>query len=275
MTGEQRELSGRDTARPLAALAAGLLLALLAAAMVAIPAAEAAVARVGPTSGVNGFPLWYQDATGLRLDLCLDQGLEPADPTAEPGLCLTGLNDPDAPPTIGNMADVEAFWWQGEASVERRAGGRALLVLAAEAAFANEEAVDGDQVSFGRIRVRVDNLRPNTAYTVTHPYGVMRLRSDAAGVINVTRDVGCAATPCNFAAALRSPVFRSFLRWDPRVGANAPAGHIGDPDRLHRVVGSPRGTNLFRIEGPSAGGRGTGVNRVQTNLFSIQGRRAN
>ena len=272
----RRELTGggRDATRTLLALAVGLLLSLLAATVASIPAAEA-VARVGPTSQVNGFPLWYQDATGLRLELCLDQGVEPADPNAAPGLCLTGLNNPDAPPTLDNWADVEAFWWQGEASIERRAGGRALLVLAAEAAFANEQAVDGDQISFGRIRVRVDNLRPNTAYTVTHPYGVMRLRSDATGVINVSRDVGCAVTPCNFAAALRSPVFGSFLRWDPRFGAPAPAGHIGDPTRLHRVVGSPRGTNFFRIDGPGAGGRGTSINRVQTSLFSIQGRRAN
>ncbi|HEX2728592.1 MAG TPA: hypothetical protein VHM16_02490 [Rubrobacteraceae bacterium] len=228
---------------------------------------------------MNGFPLWYQDANGRRLDLCLDEGVDAG------GLCLTGLNNPAAPPTIDNFADVEAFYWVGDAGIERRAGGLARLRLAAEAAFANDPAADGDQITFGRVRVRIDNLRPNTVYTITYPYGVMKLRSDGTGVINVTRDIGCAAVPCNFGVALRSPVFQSFLRWDPNVGRPAPAGHLGDPAIDHRVVGSPfdsnaarpglQPANFFRIEGPGAGGRGTGIDRVQTNLFSIQGRLAN
>ena len=30
--------------------------------------------KVGPTSGGNGFPVWYKDSNGTRLELCLDVG---------------------------------------------------------------------------------------------------------------------------------------------------------------------------------------------------------
>lgn len=267
MNAERKGLLGREgfAVRPLTALAVGLLLAVLTVAAAFASQAEA-VPRTGPISADNGFPVWYQDAKGLRLELCLDEGVDAG------GLCLTPLNDPAAPPTLDNFGDVEAFWWVGDSRMSNiGVGGQGLarLRMAAEAAFANEAAVDGDQITFGRIRVRIDNLRPNTSYKITHPYGVMNLRTDGTGVINVTRDVGCVVTPCNFDRALRSPVFDGFLRWN----RNAPAGHVGDPAIDHRVVGSPNGTNFFRIEGPNVGGRGDNVQ--QTDLFSIAGRRAN
>ena len=44
--------------------------------------------------------------------------------------------------------------------------------MAAEAAFASGEvAKPGDQVSFGRIRVRMDGMTPLATYHVTTPYG--------------------------------------------------------------------------------------------------------
>jgi len=217
--------------------------------------AYAAVARVGPTSAATGFPVWYQDATRQRLELCLDG----------PPLCLTDRADLTAP-------EGEAFWWAAEADINRRGapGGTAQLVLAAEAAFASNKA--DSQISFGRVRVRVDDLRPNTAYSVTYPYGVHTLRSNDLGVINFNRDIGCAGANCDFSRALNSEVFASFLRWDPNVGAAAPTGYLGNPNRPHAVVGSPNGTNFFRIEGPDAGGRGSGIDTVQTSRFFVQGK---
>ena len=48
-----------------------------------------------------------------------------------------------------------------------------------------------------------------------------------------------------------------------------PTGFIGNPAVTHKVIGSPCGTNIFRIDGPNAGG--TGVSFKQTDLFSVQG----
>lgn len=254
MNAERKGLlgGGGGAVRPLTAIVVGVLLALLATAILQTPKADAAIDRrnVSNATGDQGFPVWYQDARGRRMQLCLD---------GTP-------NCADAVPADLTAPDGEAFWWSSEASITRAGGVDALLVLAAEAAFADAGA--DSQVTFGRIRVRVDNLRPNTQYTITQPYGVMKLRSDGTGVINVTRDVGCIAIPCNFNLALRSPVFDGFLRWD----GGAPQGYLGNPNRLHTVTGSPTGNNFFRIEGPSAGGRGSGIDRVQTSRFAVMGK---
>jgi hypothetical protein len=102
---------------------------------------------------------------------------------------------------------------------------------------------------------------------VTHPYGVLdNLVADSSGTISVQRqDIGCAAATCDFTEVLGSPI-GPFLQWD----TGAPAGFVGNPATPHAVVGSPFGTNVFRIDGPNAGG--SGVNTIQTNLFTIQGK---
>ncbi len=270
---------GGEAIRASLVLALALLAALMLAAFVLVRPALAVPEQVGPVNANHGYPNWYGDSNGLKLGLCLDG----------PPLCLEGLPNPTQPasvaadPALSNFPE-EAFWWAGEASIERRAGGRALLVLAREAAFggADEAVRDGDQVSFSRVRIRVDNLRPGATYKVTHPYGVKTFRAEnggaaRGGVINFTEDIGCALSPnpaaprCNFRDALFGKV-DPFLIWDPMTGARAPVGYVGNPLVDHRVVGSPRGTNFFRVEGPDAGGRGTGINRVQTSLFSIQGK---
>lgn len=246
-----------QSAAPVAALLAGLLLALLTTSVAQVSDAEAAVDRraMSIQRGDKGFPIWYQDARGTRLGLCL----------AGPPLCLAtrgGLRPPNG----------EAFWWNAEAQMARvgfNRAGQARLVLAVEAAYANAGA--NSQISFGRIRVRANNLRPGTVYGITHPYGRLRARTDARGELRVSSDVGCAATPCRFGLALRSRVFQGFLRWDPRVGPKAPPNFLGNPTIPHKVVGSPRGTNFFRIQGPNVGGQG--VDKKQTGLFSVQGRR--
>lgn len=237
----------------------------------ALSPADAAVAKgtVGKKDPATGFPRWYQDSKGLRLGLCLEG----------PPLCLEGLPNPNQPASVPGNFPEEAFWWAGEASIDRPGGGRALLVLAREAAFANEVPARGDQMSFSRVRVRVDNLVPGKRYTVTYPYGVKTFRAQPTdqegGEINFTSDIGCAPGPltsCNFREALFGKV-DPFLRWDPKVAPKAPAGYVGNPNVGHKVVGSPRGTNFFKIEGPNAGGRGTGVDVVKTSRFFVQGKK--
>jgi hypothetical protein len=249
------------------------LLALLTLMAAFAQSAESAE-RVGPRDPDHGFPVWYQDSKGLLLELCIDG----------PPLCLEGLPNPNQPasvsptPALSNFPE-EAFWWAGEASMPTRNGGSALLVLAREAAFggADEAVRDGDQVSFSRVRIRIDNLVPGATYKVTHPYGVNVFRNVAGGRrgINFTQDVGCALSPnpnspgCNFRDALFGRV-DPFLTWDPAFAPAPPLGYVGDPRRPHRVTGSPRGTNFFRIEGPNVGGRGD--NMIQTSRFAVQGK---
>jgi hypothetical protein len=218
---------------------------------------------VGPIDPRHGFPLWYQDDMGLKLALCLN----PAN-----GLCLETPPNPNLPASVTDALvnfPGEAFWWTTEAEINLPGGGRARLVLAKEAAFTTEEATVGEQISFDRVRVRLDEVAPNTTYTFTHPFGTVTAVSDEDGEVDETQDIGCGASPCNFAAALNGKI-SIFLKWDPAIAPAAPAGYLGDPNVPHRIVGSPLNTNFFRVAGPNIGG--AGVNSVQTNLFNVSGK---
>src|SRR5262249_58629123 len=74
---------------------------------------------------------------------------------------------------------------------------------------------------------------------------------------------------CNFAWSLPVTNLGPFLQWDP-LASVPPAGFIGVPATPHAIIGSPFGTNVFRIAGPNIGG--PGVNVVETNLFNIVGK---
>lgn len=218
--------------------------------------------NVGPIDPRHGFPLWYQDDKGVKLALCLDAN----------GMCLSSPPDATQPASVTDTLlnfPGEAFWWSGEAGIDLPGGGRARLVLAKEAAFTVEDAAVGKQISFDRVRVRIDGVTPGASYTVTHPFGTATFEADDDGVIDETEDIGCGAAPCDFKAALNGAV-GVFLRWDPAVLPAAPAGYLGDPNVPHRVTGSPLNTNFFRIAGPNIGG--AGVNTIQTNLFTVSGK---
>jgi len=214
---------------------------------------------VGPVSSETGFPESYTDDTGTRLELCLA-----TDPNCSAAPPLPDATQPMSFP--GNFAD-ENFYSLASAGLTTGAAGKASLTLAAEAAFANGAVAAGDQISFGRVRIRVSGLTPGATYTVTHPYGVDEfVAEDAVNNINFTEDIGIGA-PGTFTGILNSRI-GPFLRWD----TGAPAGYLGDPAVDHAITGSPFGTNVFRIEGPDAGG--PGVNVVETNLFSVMGKKA-
>ncbi|MFF1253064.1 S-layer homology domain-containing protein [Pseudarthrobacter sp. NPDC058329] len=241
--------------------AAGLTAGAILASVMSVPAA-AVLSETGPIDPTHGYPAWFSDggnaAAGLdplQLELCLDGPL-----------CLATAErpNPDQPVSFPDNFPGEAFWWTGEASIDS-GNTSALLVLAQEAAFVNEDPVEGDQVAFSRVRIRIDGVAANSNYTVTHPYGTITLPSDAAGSINFTEDHGCFDTPCNqqtFERAANGTV-GPFLRWT----SGAPEGYIGDPNQVHAVVGSPTGNNFFQVEGP-------GISPLRTDLFAIQGKLA-
>jgi hypothetical protein len=256
--------ASRRVGRALGALAVGLLAALAFSAP-----AGAALSAVGPVVPRYGFPEYYQDGTGLRLTLCVEN----EDPFCSNVAPDTGPATVTSDPATTNFPD-ETFYWSAEALIDKRTVGvRARLVLAQEAAFVNDAPTAGDQITFGRIRVRVDGAQPGAEYTVTHPYGTEHLTADDRGRVRLSDDVGCADVPCDFSDALATRI-GPFLRWDPRTPPAAPAGYVGNPLREHTVVGSPRGAafNVFRITGPDIGGPGDDL--IETHLFTVEGKAA-
>lgn len=234
----------------------------------------AGLAAVGPIAGETGFPVWYKDTNGVRLELCL----EAANPLC--GFLPGDVPNPDAPLSVPDNFPEEAFWMLAGAGMDTNNGGRALLTLALEAAFGGGAPASNDQIAFGRVRIWVDNLQPGATYVVTHPYGQQSFVADTADRrgIRFTEDIGIGS----FAGPLSSRI-GPFLSWDPAVAPAAPAGFIGDPNVEHQVTGSPYGTNIFRIEGPGIGSPGSpflcpgheaALDCIETNLFSLQGKLA-
>jgi hypothetical protein len=238
-------------------------MALGAVPLTASPAA-ASLAAVGPVSEVNGFPEYFEDASGLRLRLC--------DNLADGCTMAIDIPDANAPLAFPTNYPGESFYFAAAADTVRGAYEAAL-----EATFTDGTAAVGENILFGRIRIRLDDLQANARYTITHPYGVLNLTADAGGRINYTDDQGCMAAPCGaFAAAQTcfvgdaSATSMNFLTSPTFDPATAVEGtEIGDPVTAGPVVGSPFGTNFLRVEGPNAGG--TNINVAQTSVFTLEG----
>lgn len=244
------------------------LVALLILMASSVSPAHATLSAVGPIDPGTHFPAWYQDSNGLRLGLCLDG----------PPNCAATPADLVAP-------DGEAFYELAQANA-----GPALLTLALEAAYSGPGT--GQEITFSRIRfVARTGLQTNATYKVTHPYGTDTFTSDARGAVPANRgteDIGCAVTPtasCNFLDATFSRL-GPFLAWDtlgqPPAAGGPPAGFVGDAATPHKVIGSPTGNNLFRIEGPRINPNdkvdacptvaGLFADCIETNLFTVEGK---
>jgi len=220
------------------------------------------VRAVGPVSADNGYPIWYRDAHGTEVELCL----EFTNPLC--GFLPGAIPNEGAPISFPGNFPGEAFWWSAESAIDNGTQS-ALLVMAVEAAFASGEVpTPGDQISFGRVRIRLDGLIPDANYTVTHPYGTTIVTAEPDGTVFVTEDIGSLTTPADFSLALDSPVLDGLLEWDPLVLPAPPAGYLGDPALAHTVIGSPTGNNLFSVQGP-----GLPV-AFQSDQFFIMGKRA-
>jgi hypothetical protein len=252
----------------------------------AVPTAWGALALNGEPINAHGFPALYQDTTGLALEPCLPP---PAGNATRQDLCLFVPPDQANPDSVALGVGAESFWWLAEASLPNAlgAGLNADLILALEGSFASEAPKAGDQIAFGRVRIRIDVPTPGE-YTITHPYGqeVFVVGQLAGGrEINYTADIGAIniLDPAQaFAGALQSSI-GPFLTWpdyaaDPALQvqqldpAGQPTGvvleqYVGDPNIPHVVTGSPTGNNIFRIQGPV----GSGID-VQTDLFSVLGK---
>ncbi len=244
-------------------------------------AAQAALFAVDPGEYLheNGnFAAWYQDTHGRTLDLCLSKAVSsrvPSAPGAPTYMCsllpAPGIFDDNLALDFPTNFPDEAFWFTADGAIVDAAKGIDLSYGSAiEAAFSGGDPAEGDQISFARIRIRVDVPVAGT-YIITHPYGVEAFTVDTPGkrAINMTRDIGIGA-PKTYDGALKGDV-GPFLRSvnGPYTETN-PVTHaseqfIGDPNLNEAVTGSPFNTNFIRIEGPN------GLD-LRTTVFAVSGK---
>jgi len=246
-------------------------LAVVANAAVVVPDAPrtGALVQVGPIAD-HGFPTWYRDTNGIRLEGCT---------TLDDPLCSTlpdEVPNPDQPISYPNNFPGEFFYQLASASVAAGTAGTVDVGMDLEGAWATEVVREGDQMVFGRIRIRASTA-PSGEYRITHPYGVDEFTATGGTGINMTEDIG--TTPGAFGGALNSRV-GPFLTWDtftpgdttPGGPGEPPAGYVGVPGELHAVKGSPYDTNFVKVERKAADGSWQVIG--QTNLFDVQGRLA-
>jgi hypothetical protein len=239
------------------------------------------LAAVGPVSATDGFPVWYKDKAGLRLENCITN----SDPYCP---AFGALPDPAAPISFPDNYPDEGFYTLTNANLNTGNAGKALLVLALEQAFGTGPVLDGDQVTFARLRLKITNATDGVDYKFTTPAGVKTLQTSKPGLVFDTEDVGIGGKG-DFTGALGGRV-GPFLTWDsyPTDPALKPVGgadtYVGDGATLHKIKGSPYGTNVFRIEGPGINPSptidacptvaGPIPDCIETDLFTVQGKLA-
>ncbi|QKJ18298.1 hypothetical protein [Microbacterium hominis] len=210
---------------------------------------------VGPSSSDHGFPAWYEDSTGTRIEPCLDIdnpmcGFLPGD-----------VPDDTIPISFPDNFPGEFFYQLVASELDLPGGGRAVLTLGLEAAFTTEEATPGNQVVFARTRVVVRDAPANATLTFRHPFGELTIDTDDTGAGRLVEDI--APSVGNFTLALTGN-FGPFLKWDPATAPAAPAGFVGDPGIAHTVIGGKDGYNRFSVTGPGLS--------LDTDQFTISGK---
>src|SRR4051812_33223152 len=277
--------------------------------------AHAALERSGPVSNaptIGGYPVWYQDTTGMALDMCAPNQAE-----LDGGWCLLGVGDTTVPEVFPTAFADEHFYYAADAALTTAQGSKALVRLAVEAAFATA-VQPGDQMVFSRIRVKLVDVPATGNYRFIHPNGEENIFAEAGAPRGIffTDDVGLTAG--NFNEAL-TPRLGPFLAasatpggpelpavsatnqtpdTDPAHfgGAFTPTpypgtgkSYLADPARVGPITGSPlppfigsdglpHDLNVFRIEGPAGsviGGTntdGTTIDFIETTDFALMGR---
>jgi hypothetical protein len=218
------------------------------------------LAALGPLHPGTGFPLWYEDKGGTRLQLCI-----PNDPLC--GAAPDGF-DPTQPVRFPSNFPDESFYFLATATANLSGSARVDLTLAMEAAFAGAGVVQaGQRITFARLRIRGFNL-PAGTYRITHPSGVDTFDVPAVTKRNINFTDDVLPVPEVFDGALGGRV-GPFLQWD----APAPDGTVGDPGIDHAVVGSAFDTNFLEVErlDPASG---QFVQVAFTDRFAILGRRS-
>ncbi len=217
----------------------------------------------GPTNPVDLYPESVTDSRGLSLQICRNADLCFFDPAIAGNLvsAQTGTG-------------TESFYWLAEAAISEPARGfDALVVMATEATYTTPDPVEGQQLTFTRLRIRLDVPAPGI-YRVEHPYGVNDYRIE---VVEAGRDL---SETFDISFVANDPVAQGkvgpWLTWDPVLAPPPPAGYIGDGATPQPVVGSPCDTNFVRVTATDFNGRPIAINAAgghvaTTNLFVVQG----
>jgi hypothetical protein len=238
------------------------------------------LAAVGPLSPADGYPIWYQDKTGLRVESCGTWIPDPMCPAVAP------RPNPALPPSFPGNFTPEGFYQLATATISTANAGRAVIATNLE-----ESMINGQQFTFSRFRIDITNASTGVPYTVTTPAGKKTVTTTAAKPTTVfdTEDIGAAAG--NFSGALAGHV-GPFLTWDtfnnvpadPLLKPNAlgKPTYIGDGFTPHKVIGSPYGTNFVRIESVGVNPTpltdacptvaGPTADCVETSLLVLQGK---
>ncbi len=247
------------------------LIASAAALVLASLPAHAVLQRMGPVSKaptVGGFPAWFQDSTGVALDFCDLKSTSELDN----GWCVLAPPGLSFPETFPNNFFIEHFYFDAN-NVLLDPGNlfKARLVVALEASFANgSHVIDGDQMTFGRLRVFAPNLPFDGDYRVITPYSDVTYQDQKAGDrIFDTIDVGLACVN-TFTCTLDTPIGPFLLPSAVAGGAeippmpdliSAPAGTDPFYDQLVALAGTTPdpGTGLKYIADPARVGPITGT----------------
>jgi len=214
------------------------LIALAAALVVAAGPAHAVLERLGPISKaptIGGFPSWFQDTTGVTMEFC--------DPKTQAeldlGWCVLIPPGPVFPENFPNNFFIEHFYFDATNTLlDPGQGMKAKLTVALEASFANgTNVVDGDQVTFGRVRVFIPRLPFDGDYRVITPYSDITYFDQKIGAkIFETTDIGLACVN-TFTCTLDTAIGPFLLPSPNAGGAEVPPM----PD----LIAAPPGTDPF------------------------------
>ncbi|GEM_PF-2377193 len=228
----------------------------------------------------NGFPVWYSGTNGVRVGQCLAG----ANGLADPNCVVAGAAGNPLSGTIAFPANFpdEFFYYLADSdplTVGPASAGTARFRMALEGAFASGAPVSGQQSTFLRINLQqINGLSPNSAYTVTYPFGSFIFHTDGTGQTLSEGNAGGGGTA--FRNEDGSGTAGDFTLLLPATATNiskflaavtpaAPVGYLGNPGATQTIEAGTSGAS-FAIDGPNIGG--LGVNHVETALWSLAGK---
>ena len=217
------------------------------------------ITTVGPVNAEYGFPAWYGDKGGKRVELCLDGNDPMCGFVAAP---VEGF-DNTAPTVFPTNFPDEAFYMSAGSTLTLPNGGRATLTLGLEAAFLNA-VQNGDQITFARQRIFVVGGPASTTLHFRQPYGDIDVDTDATGKGRITEDI--APSVGNFDGVLKGNL-GPFVTWDTGTVKTDSGEYLGDPAVAHKITGGPNG-NVFSVNYTDA----TGAQTATQTDFNVLGK---